>query len=84
MNRSYLPLVRAGLLAFVSGAIYEGLSVVWVHQATHGTAWSVGIASALQAAAAVVGLGESVRDRRIAPCFVVGYGLGAYVAMCVA
>jgi hypothetical protein len=68
-------------IAFASGAAYEGCSVVWVHAASHGTPWQVAAVSAVQAIAAVAGIGESVKDRRAAPCFVLGYALGAYLAM---
>lgn len=71
----------AGLLAFASGAAYEGLSVVWVHQATHGGALATAAASALQATCMVLGVGESVREWRVSPLFVLGYGAGAWVAM---
>jgi len=77
-------LATAGLIAFASGAAYEALSVVWVHQATHGSAWATALASAVQATAIVFGVGESVRERRAAPLFVLGYALGAYVAMVLA
>jgi hypothetical protein len=71
----------AHLLAFTSGAIYEGLSVVWVHQATHGSAATTALASGLQALAMVVGIGESIRVWHVAPAFVLGYAGGAYAAM---
>ncbi len=73
--------LRAVAFALVSGAVYEALSVVWVHQATHGTALAVGLVSALQALAMVVGVGESVKDWRAAPGFVFGYAAGAYAGM---
>ena len=81
MNAERTPLATRGLIAFTSGAAYEGLSVIWVHQATHGSARATAVVSALQAAAQVVGIGESVRDWRIAPLFVLGYGAGAWAAM---
>lgn len=75
--RVALPFV----VAFASGAAYEACSVVWVHRATHGTPWQTAIVSGLQALAQVVGIGESVKNWRVAPFFVVGYALGAYTAM---
>lgn len=81
MNRSARSPAVAALVAFASGAAYEGCSVVWVHQATHGSALATAVVSAVQAAAQVAGIGESVRDWRVAPLFVFGYGVGAYVAM---
>jgi hypothetical protein len=83
MNRDRIPPATAALVAFTSGAAYEGLSVIWVHQATHGSAWATALVSALQAVAQVAGIGEAVRDWRVAPLFVLGYGAGAYAAMVV-
>jgi hypothetical protein len=73
--------LRPFAFALASGATYEALSVVWVHQATRGTAWATALVSGLQALAMVVGVGESVRDWRAAPAFVLGYAGGAYAAM---
>jgi hypothetical protein len=74
-------MLRSLTFAFASGATYEALSVVWVHQATHGTAWATAAVSGLQALAMLVGVGESVKDWRVGPAFVLGYGAGAYGAM---
>jgi hypothetical protein len=73
--------LRPFAFALASGATYELLSVVWVHQATRGTAWATALVSGLQALAMVVGVGESVRDWHVAPAFVAGYAAGAYVGM---
>lgn len=67
--------------ALASGATYEALSVVWVHQVSHGTAWATALVSGLQALAMVVGVGESVKDWHVAPAFVAGYAAGAYAGM---
>jgi hypothetical protein len=73
--------VKRYLAVALSGAAYEACSVVWVHSAEHGTALATALVSGLQALAQVVGIGESARDWRCAPFFVVGYAVGAYVAM---
>jgi ABC-type Fe3+-siderophore transport system permease subunit len=73
--------LRPFALAIASGATYEAMSVVWVHQATHGTALSTALVSGLQALAIVLGVGESVRNWRTAPFYVIGYASGAYGAM---
>ena len=72
------------MLAFASGLLNEACSVVWVHQATHGTAWSTALVSGVQALAIVLGVGQSVKDWRAAPFFVIGYASGAYGAMLLA
>jgi hypothetical protein len=79
--RSLVNRLRPFILALASGATYEALSVVWVHQATHGTAWATALVSGLQALAMVVGVGESVKDWHVAPAFVLGYAAGAFGAM---
>jgi hypothetical protein len=76
--------VRASLIAFISGAASAACSVVWVHRAVHGTALQTALVSGIQAICSVAGIGESVRDWRAAPAFVVGYSLGAYFAMVLA
>jgi hypothetical protein len=76
-----LKTIRPFVIAFVSGAMYEGLAVIWVHRATGGSAMAVALISGLQALATVAGLGEAVKSWRVAPCFLLGYSVGAYVAM---
>lgn len=76
-----MNLAAAGSLAFASGVFYEGLSIVWVHQAMNGSPLSVAVISAFQAAAMVFGVGESVKQWRVAPMFIAGYGVGAWAAM---
>jgi len=66
---------------FVSGALYEALAVVWVHQATSGAAINTALISGLQALTIIIGVGESTKNWRIAPAFVLGYAVGAYAAM---
>ena len=73
--------LRPFAVAFASGVVNEACSVVWVHQATHGTALSTALVSGLQALAIVLGVGESVRNWRAAPFYVIGYASGAYGAM---
>ncbi len=73
--------LRPIVFAFASGATYEALSVVWVHQATRGSAMAVAFVSGLQALAMVVGIGESVKNWRVSPAFVLGYAAGAYAGM---
>lgn len=69
------------LAAFAAGAFVDGTAVFWVHFSERGRAIPTGAVAMLQAIAQVVGIGESVRDWATAPFFVVGYGLGAAVAV---
>lgn len=75
--RALVPFV----VAFVAGLVNEACSVVWVHQATHGTALSTALVSGVQALAIVLGVGESVKNWHAAPFYVIGYASGAYGAM---
>ncbi len=69
------------LVAFTSGFLYEACSVLWVHQATNGTPLRTAMWSGLQALMLLLGIGESVRDKRASLFFIVGYAMGAYEAM---
>ena len=67
--------------AFVAGCAYEACSVLWVHAATSGAPGRAALWSGIQATMLVLGVGESVRDKRAAALFVVGYAVGAYEAV---
>jgi len=69
------------LFAFVAGSTYEACSVLWVHSATTGTPVRVALLSGLQALMLVLGIGESVKDKRAGVFFIAGYACGAYAAM---
>jgi hypothetical protein len=69
------------LIVFLSGVVVEGIGVFWVHHSERGHAFRTGACSVLQASALVLGIGESVRDALHAPAFVLGYGVGAAVAV---
>jgi len=72
---------RPFIIALVSGAAFEGCSVFWVRLAIHGTPMQTALVSCVQALAQVLGIGESVRNWRVAPFFIAGYGIGSYLAM---
>ena len=76
-------MILACLLAFLGGAVYEACSVGWVHYSDRGSPLVAALFSMLQAVAQVAGIGESVHDLRAAPFFVVGYGVGTYVAVAI-
>lgn len=69
------------LLAFVSGAAYEAACVGWVHYSERGKAGITSVFSMLAATAEVAGVLDSVHDMRVAPFFVLGYGVGTYLAV---
>jgi hypothetical protein len=49
--------------------------------ASGGAPWHVAIVSAIQATAMVLGVGESVKEWRAAPFYVIGYAVGAFVEL---
>lgn len=69
------------LIAFFAGAVYEAACVGWVHYSERGRALVTALFSMLIGTAEVTGIVESVRQIEAAPFFVVGYGVGTYVAV---
>lgn len=69
------------LLTFVSGAAVEGVAVFWVHYSERGKGIATGVCSMVQATALVFGIGEACRDWHRAPAFILGYGVGAALAV---
>lgn len=67
------------LVTFLSGAIFEAGCVAWVHYSEKNEAAKAAIVSMLNALVTLVGVGESLRDLRMAPAYVLGYGAGTYV-----
>lgn len=74
-------MLAAGLVALVAGAAYEAACVGWVHFSERGRALPTAGFSMLAALAEVTGVLDSVRDIRVAPFFVLGYGVGTYAAV---
>jgi hypothetical protein len=68
-------------ITFLSGFANEAVAVFWVHNAEHGRVLGIGLCSTIQAVALIVGIGESVRDKRYRPTFVAGYACGAMAAV---
>ena len=69
------------VIAFLGGAVYEAGCVFWVHYSESGRPYATALVSMLCATAQVAGIGESVRDLRIAPFFIIGYGVGTFFAV---
>lgn len=70
-----------GILAFVCGALYEAACVGWVHFSERGKPLHTSTFSMLAATAEVTGILDSAHDIRVAPFFVLGYGVGTYLAV---
>lgn len=74
---SVLPI----FLAFISGAVGEGLAVLWVHFAERNQRRWLFVISCAQGAATVLGIGEAIQDWRAGVAFVLGYGVGPQIAL---
>lgn len=73
--------ILLAVATFLSGALYESGCVFWVHFSEKGRPVATAVCSMLVAVAQVFGIGESVRDVRLAPFFVAGYGFGTWSAV---
>lgn len=69
------------LLVFISGFIYEGACVFWVHYSERGQAVITALISMLVALCQVVGIGGSIHDIRTAPFFILGFGIGTWASI---
>lgn len=74
-------MILHALIAFAGGAAYEAACVGWVHYSEKGRPTATATFSMLAALAEVGGIFESVHDLRVAPFFVLGYGVGTYAAV---
>lgn len=74
-------LAITALVVFACGALYEAACVGWVHHSERGRPISTACFSMLAATAEVSGVFNSVRDIRVAPFFILGYGVGTYCAV---
>jgi hypothetical protein len=73
--------VAGSALAVLSGFALEAIGVAWVHYSERDKPAMTGALSAVQASALVLGIGEGIRGLATGSCFVLGYALGAYVAV---
>ncbi len=71
----------AAVLALVCGASYEAACVGWVHFSERSRPLTTALFSMLAATAEVTGVLDAARDVRVAPFFVLGYGIGTYLAV---
>lgn len=74
-------MIQHAILTFVCGALYEAACVGWVHFSERGRATITSLFSMLAAGAEVTGVLDSARDVRLAPFFVIGYGVGTFIAV---
>jgi hypothetical protein len=74
-------MVTVSLLALLCGALYEAACVGWVHFSERGKPLHTAVFSMFAAGAEVTGILDAAHDLRVAPFFVLGYGLGTYCAV---
>lgn len=69
------------ILVFFSGAIYELACVFWVHFSEKGKPYHTAVWSMIVAGCQIVGIGESIKDMKVAPFFIIGYGVGSFIGV---
>jgi hypothetical protein len=69
------------LVAFVSGALAEGVCTKWVQAVASQKPVSAGFLSTAWAALILLGIGESLHQGSSAVAWVAGHGLGSYLVV---
>lgn len=70
------------ILALMAGAFYESCCVMWAHYSTKESRPILsGLFSMLSATTQLIGIGEAIHDVKTAPFFILGYGIGSYLAV---
>lgn len=76
-----MTVLSTAALTFVSGAVVEGICAKWVKAVADGKAVKAAIFSMLWAAALLSGIGEALHYGWPAVTWVLGYGVGSYIAV---
>lgn len=71
----------AALLTFAAGFTIEMACVYWVHFSERNRALPTALCSMAIGIAQVLGIGESVHDWRMGVPFILGYGVGTFIAV---
>ena len=69
------------LITFASGTIVEGICALWVKAVADKKALKSGIMSIIWATALRIGIGEALHGFWPAATWVLGYGVGSYIAV---
>ena len=69
------------LITFLTGVVFEAACVGWTHYAEKGRALPAALLAALIATTNIIGFGESIKDWRVAPFFILGYAIGTFSAI---
>jgi hypothetical protein len=71
------------ILTFVCGALYEITSANWLFSTERLKPVKASLWSMIQALVMLTGIGESIKDVRVAACFVCGYSIGSGLAVAI-
>lgn len=69
------------LLTFFCGAAYECGCVFWVHYSEKNEIWKAVVWSCFNALVTVIGLGEALNKPLFIAAYVVGFGVGTWLAI---
>lgn len=69
------------LITFLTGVVFEAACVGWTHYIEKGKVLPGTLLAAVIATTNIFGFGESIKDRRVAPFFILGYAVGAFIAI---
>lgn len=69
------------LITFLTGVVFEAACVGWTHFTEKGKALPAALLAALIATTNIFGFGESIKDWRVAPFFILGYAVGTFMAI---
>lgn len=68
-------------ITFICGLIYEVTSVYWVLSTEKLQPIKAALYGLIQVLVMLTGIGESIKDMRVAVCYAIGYSLGSAVGI---
>lgn len=69
------------LITFICGLVYEVTSVYWVLSTEKLQPIKAALCGLIQVLVMLTGIGESIKDVRVAACYAIGYSLGSAVGI---
>lgn len=76
--------VRAALIAFTAACVTDVLMAAWVAAVAMGERWRAAALSMAVASSLLAGLGQVRRSRWAGAAWVLGYGVGSWIAVTMA
>lgn len=74
-------MILPALITFSFGTLFQASCVGWTHFSEKGKPFKTALFAMICAIAQISGIVDSIKDIRLAPFFVLGYGFGAYLAV---